>query len=163
LLVQNAKGKMLVAERASDFRKTYRLNYPTKNCSDCSASGKRMTRNDNDTTVVDLKNSVSKFVKDREWGRFHTPRNLAESICIESAELLEIFQWSTEEDSLSTSDQSTVRKVEDELADVLIYCVGLANVVGIDITTAILNKMERNEEKYPADRYKGTYSKPGNR
>jgi NTP pyrophosphatase (non-canonical NTP hydrolase) len=53
-----------------------------------------------------------------------------------------------------------LKKLEEELADVLIYCIAIANATGIDVTTAILNKMKRNEEKYPTERYKGTYSKP---
>ena len=119
-----------------------------------------MESGDGHTTVTDLKATVARFVKDREWERFHTPRNLAESICIESAELLELFQWSDQDEAPTANSPPMLKKLEEELADVLIYCIAIANATGIDVTTAILNKMKRNEEKYPTERYKGTYSKP---
>jgi NTP pyrophosphatase (non-canonical NTP hydrolase) len=114
---------------------------------------------DNNTTFEDLKEAVRKFVRDREWEKYHTPRNLAESISIESCELLELFQWSLSEDE-SSVDSMRLSQLEDELADILVYCISLANVTKIDVTTAILNKMKKNEQRYPAQKYKGTYSKP---
>jgi NTP pyrophosphatase (non-canonical NTP hydrolase) len=84
-----------------------------------------MEHKDN-TTLQNLKTSVRDFVKDRDWEKYHTARNLAESISIEAAELLELFQWSLNEEDESgvTGDPVKLRKVEEELADVLIYCVG---------------------------------------
>jgi dCTP diphosphatase len=119
----------------------------------------RMRQEDGNTTIEHLKDVVREFVRDREWEKYHTPRNLAESISIESSELLELFQWSlsVEESSL---DSMRLSQLEDELADILVYCIGLANVTKIDVTTAILNKMKKNEQKYPAEKYKRTYSKP---
>ena len=120
-----------------------------------------MEHNDNDTTLQNLKTSVRDFVKDRDWEKYHTARNLAESISIEASELLEVFQWSLKEDESGvTGDPAKLRNVEEELADVLIYCVGLANATGIDITQAILHKLKKNEGKYPIREFKGTYSKP---
>jgi len=119
-----------------------------------------MDYNDNSTTLQTLKSAVRTFVKDREWEKYHTPRNLAESISIEASELLELFQWSLEEET-SSLDSAKLSQLEDELADILVYCISLANVTNIDISTVVLNKMKRNEEKYPAERYRGTYSKPG--
>jgi len=122
----------------------------------------QMEQTDGNTTIQDLKTSVHDFVKNRDWEKYHTARNLAESISIEASELLELFQWSLDEEDKSkvTQDPAELGRVADELADVLIYCLGLANVTGIDIAQAILHKLKKNEEKYPIGKYKGTYSKP---
>jgi NTP pyrophosphatase (non-canonical NTP hydrolase) len=120
-----------------------------------------MESNDNNTTLQTLKVAVGKFVKDRDWIKYHTARNLAESISIEASELLELFQWSLNEDQASLAAESPkLGRVEEELADVVMYCVGLANATGIDVAKAIFSKLARNEKKYPVQRYKGTYSKP---
>ena len=107
-----------------------------------------------------MKKLVEKFVRDREWEKFHTPRSLAESICIEAAELLEIFQWSlaNETDSI-LNDPIKFGRLKEELADVLIYCLSLANRAKIDIAKAIADKMEKNERKYPIEKFKGFYEK----
>lgn len=81
-----------------------------------------------------------KFQSDRDWKKYHTPENLAKSISIEAAELLEHFQWQKEYD---------VGEVADELADVLIYCIYMADAFDFDIKEIILNKMEKNAIKYP--------------
>lgn len=119
-----------------------------------------MYYNDATATINDLKKLVEKFVRDREWEKFHTPRNLAESICIEAAELLEIFQWSlaNEKDSILT-DSVKFSRVREELADVLIYCLSFANRAKIDIAKAIADKMEKNKRKYPIEKFKGFYKK----
>ena len=88
----------------------------------------------------ELKEKLLKFQSDRNWRVYHTPENLAKSISIEAAELLEHFQWGRE------YDQS---EVEDELADVLIYCIYMADRLDADIKEIILNKMEKNALKYP--------------
>jgi len=119
-----------------------------------------MHYNDAATTVNDLKKLIERFVRDREWEKFHTPRNLAESICIEAAELLEIFQWdlANESDSI-LNDSVKFGRLKEELADVLIYCLSLANRTKIDIAEAIADKMEKNERKYPVEKFKGFYEK----
>ena len=81
-----------------------------------------------------------KFQKDRDWKKFHTPENLAKSISIEAAELLEHFQWQKEYD---------VGEVADELADVLIYCLYMVDVMDFDLKEIIFNKMAKNAIKYP--------------
>lgn len=91
-----------------------------------------------------------KFQEQRDWKKFHTPENLAKSISIESAELLEHFQWGKEYDS---------SEVADELADVLIYCIYMADAMNFDIEEIILNKMEKNALKYPVDKSKGNSKK----
>jgi len=114
-----------------------------------------MERNDNSTTIEILKTAVQNFVKDRDWQKYHTARNLAESIIVEASELLELFQWSIKEEESSVSAE----KLEDEFADVMIYCLSLSNVAGIDVTQAVLRKLLKNEERYPKDRNKGIFIK----
>ena len=86
------------------------------------------------------------FVEERDWDQFHTPENLAKSIAIEAAELLECFQWT------SNADQA---RVEEELADVVTYCVHLANRIGVDLDEIVLRKLESTRTKYPADQARG--------
>lgn len=105
------------------------------------------------TTVNDLKELVERFIRDRGWEKFHTPRNLAESICIEAAELLEIFQWDLGDKTEMINNSIKLNRIKEELADVLIYCISMANNMKIDIAEAIFNKMKKNEEKYPAEKY----------
>lgn len=92
-----------------------------------------------------------KFRDDRDWAQFHSGENLAKSICIEASELLEVFQWSEQEKSLD--------KVKEELADVLLYATLMADHYHLDIDEIMLNKLIRNEEKYPADLVKGSRKK----
>ena len=98
----------------------------------------------------ELKSEIIKFQKERDWKKFHTPENLAKSISIEAAELLEHFQWQKEYD---------VGEVADELADVLIYCFYMADRLDLDIKEIMLNKMEKNAQKYPVDKAKGNATK----
>lgn len=86
------------------------------------------------------------FVAEREWEQFHSPENLAKSIAIEAAELLQCFQW---------NDAATDSRVEEELADVLTYCFLLAARLGVDPDDAILRKLEVTRAKYPVDRARG--------
>jgi NTP pyrophosphatase (non-canonical NTP hydrolase) len=118
--------------------------------------------NDSNTTFAAVKSLIEKFIQDRDWKKFHTPRNLAESICIESAELLEIFQWTTADEAKSmVKDAAELKKIQEELADILIYCISMLNATGTDIVKALLNKIRKNETKYPSEVFKGTYSKMG--
>ncbi len=115
-----------------------------------------MQNNDNSITVEGLKQKVEKFIKDREWKMFHTPRNLAESICIESAELLEIFQWTLATDpQYKERESAELNNIKDELADVIIYCLSMANSLKIDVTESVLNKLNKNAEKYPIEKSSG--------
>jgi NTP pyrophosphatase (non-canonical NTP hydrolase) len=99
----------------------------------------------------ELYNRITKFRDDRDWAQFHSGENLAKSICIEASELLEVFQWSEQEKSLD--------KVKEELADVLLYATLMADHYHLDIDEIMLNKLIRNEEKYPADLVKGSSKK----
>ncbi|MBT3602443.1 MAG: nucleotide pyrophosphohydrolase [Candidatus Latescibacteria bacterium] len=105
---------------------------------------------DQETTVDDLREAVKKFVSARNWEGFHNPKNLAMSIAIEAAEIMEHFQWGTIEEgkALMTGDEARA-EVADELADVMIYCLSFANATGIDVSEAILKKLARNEGRFP--------------
>ena len=98
----------------------------------------------------DIKKEILMFQKERDWKKFHTPENLAKSISIEAAELLEHFQWQKEYDE---------NEVADELADVLIYCLYMADAMDFDVKEIILNKMKKNAIKYPIDKSKGNAKK----
>lgn len=100
--------------------------------------------------MKEIKERLLDFQRQREWKKFHTPENLAKSISIEAAELLEHFQWGKEYD---------VSDVSEELADVLIYCIYMADAMDLDINEIILNKMEKNAIKYPVDKSKGNAKK----
>ncbi|UCG36742.1 MAG: nucleotide pyrophosphohydrolase [Candidatus Bathyarchaeota archaeon] len=111
---------------------------------------------DKETSIEDLKIAVSKFVHERDWERYHNPKDLAESICIEAAELLQLFQWRKPKDGEGIkSDPSNIERIKHELADVVVYCLSMANTLDLDLSEVVLNKIEQNEKKYPADLYKG--------
>jgi NTP pyrophosphatase (non-canonical NTP hydrolase) len=111
---------------------------------------------DEQTTVAALRSAVDAFVGARDWYVYHTPKNLAMSIAIETAELLEHYQWLTPEASLALTDDAAQRAaVADELADVLIYCLSFANCTGIDVSDAVLRKLARNETRFPVERVRG--------
>ena len=113
---------------------------------------------DANTTVAELKQLVNDFVDRRDWHRFHSPKNLAMSLAIEAAELMEHFQWiSTDQSRLVTGDPDRLEAVGDELADVLCYALAMGNELGLDLATAINHKITKNEKKYPADQYRGRY------
>ena len=90
------------------------------------------------------------FVVARDWDPFHTPENLAKSISIEAAELLELYQW---------TDNPGQQQVEDELADVVTYCIHLANRLGVDLDEIVMNKLAKTEQKYPVELNQGTINK----
>lgn len=102
-------------------------------------------------SLEELKQKIQKFVDERDWNQYHTPSNLAKSITIEASELLECFQWNDTEYDLS--------QVKEELADVLNYCIQLASVLNLDIRQIILDKMEKNTQKYPVDKCLGKSTK----
>lgn len=107
-------------------------------------------------TLSDLQTRVNNFVEARDWRSFHNPKNLALSISIESAELMEHFQWLTIEQSRKRLDDPTKRaEIAAELADVLIYALSFAEATKIDITDAILKKLARNEERFPPEVVRG--------
>lgn len=94
---------------------------------------------------------IKKFRDDREWKQFHTPSNLAKAISIESGELLEEFLWD--------NDNFNLQNVKEELADVMIYCIHMANALDVNIEDIINMKMDKNEMKYPIEKAKGRRTK----
>ncbi|WP_066638553.1 nucleotide pyrophosphohydrolase [Desulfolucanica intricata] len=108
---------------------------------------------DKKTNIQELKDLVEDFVKERHWNQFHSPKNISMSIAIEAAELMELFQWSGEEDL----DGIQANRVREELADVVIYCLSMANATGIDLAAAVREKVKANAEKYPVEKFKGKY------
>ena len=115
---------------------------------------------DQSVTLAALKERVKKFVDDRDWARYHNAKDVAVSITIEAAELVEIFQWVKDSEQHKIfEDPAKMQKLRNELADVLIYCVSLANALDIDIGKAVFEKIAENEGKYPVERIKGNYRK----
>lgn len=95
-------------------------------------------------------NEIIEFNKERDWGQFHSPENLAKSIAIEAGELLECFQWNNNYDK---------EKVCEELADVVNYCIVMADQLQVDLEKIVLDKLEKNRQKYPVEKAKGTSKK----
>jgi dCTP diphosphatase len=117
---------------------------------------------DADTTVEMLRARVRAFVAEREWEKYHTPKNLAMSLAIEAAELMEHFQWLDPAESRAVAqDAAAGAAVAEELADVLCYALSLANALGIDVSSSVIAKLEKNARKYPADRFRGRYRAEG--
>ena len=105
-----------------------------------------------------LKLRARKFADDRDWDQFHSPKNLSMALSVEVSELVECFQWLTEQQSRSLDEQQ-LAAVADEIADIQIYLVRLADKVGIDIGEAVDQKITKNEAKYPADKVRGSSKK----
>ena len=94
---------------------------------------------------------IRKFTNDRDWDQFHSPANLAKSIAIEAAELLECFQWD--------ENNFDIENVKEELADVLVYCQDLLDKLGLDEDEIVNKKMDKNETKYSVEKAKGSAKK----
>jgi dCTP diphosphatase len=116
---------------------------------------------DEHTTVAALRQAVAAFVDARDWRPFHSPKNLAMSIAIEAAELMERFQWLTTEQAQAAVQVPAERlAVAEELADVVIYCLSLSNALDLDVSSAVLNKLQVNEGRYPTDEFRGRFRRP---
>ena len=105
-------------------------------------------------SLATLRDALRRFAARRDWEQFHTPKNLAMALCVESAELLEHFQWLTAEQSLAL-DARRKRAIADEIADVLLYLTRLADVLRIDPLAAAERKLRKNAVKYPVARARG--------
>lgn len=102
------------------------------------------------TSSKSVREALAELVAERDWAQSHTPENLAKSISIEAAELLECFQWNSEPDP---------KRVKDELADVLTYCLHLCARIGVDPEQIVLDKLEITRKKYPVDKAKSSSKK----
>ena len=110
--------------------------------------------------VAALESALQTFADERDWNQFHSPKNLAMALTGEVGELVEIFQWTSEESSKAVAqDPKTARAVRDEIADVLLYLVRLSSVLGVDLNEAVSHKLVSNAQKYPAGR-SGPIRKP---
>lgn len=109
-------------------------------------------------SLTELHNTVRHFAAERDWDQFHSPKNLAAALSVEASELLEHFQWLTEEQSKNLSADK-LAQVRLEMADVLIYLVRLADKLNVDLVAAANDKVALNAQKYPADKAKGSMRK----
>ena len=105
--------------------------------------------------IKELTDKVNQFRDDRNWKQFHNPKDLAVSLSIEASELLENFQWKTSEEAVKVN----LENIKDELADVLIYAMLLANDLGLDVEKIVKNKIGKNEMKYPVEKAYGVKTK----
>lgn len=109
-------------------------------------------------SIDTLRARVNNFVEERDWAQFHSPKNLAMAMIVEAAEVVEHFQWMTEQDSRQL-DAETREKVGQELADTFVYLMRIADVCGIDLIAATNAKIDLNARKYPVDKCKGSNDK----
>lgn len=100
-------------------------------------------------TLDDLQQRLRQFADERDWQRFHTPKNLAMALSVEASELVEIFQWLTPDESSAVMDSDEAEHVREELADILIYLVRLADVLEVDLEAAGQAKIARNAQRVP--------------
>ena len=115
---------------------------------------------DRNTSVSILKEKVAKFRDERDWLKFHNPKDLSIALSIESAELEELFLW---KDDISAKrirrDQKQLQRIREEIADIFIYLLSLSNVLGLDVSEAVDEKLEQNAKKYPISKSKGSNKK----
>ncbi|MFW3338154.1 nucleotide pyrophosphohydrolase [Aliarcobacter butzleri] len=108
--------------------------------------------------IKKIEKVLKQFSQERDWEQFHSPKNLSMALSVEASELVEIFQWLTEEQSYTLSD-SKKQHTKEEVADIAIYLLRICMKLDIDLEEAILEKMKKNEEKYPVEKVKGSAKK----
>jgi dCTP diphosphatase len=108
--------------------------------------------------LQELRDILQRFAAERDWDQFHSPKNLASALVVEAAELLEHFQWITEEQSKQLSPPAKAR-VAEELADILIYLVRVADKLDIELLPAAREKIKKNADRYPIDKARGNSKK----
>jgi dCTP diphosphatase len=115
------------------------------------------------TDIIDIdtfKKTLVDFARIRDWEKYHNPKNVAMALTVEASELLEIFQWMSEAESLAAKDIPEIKKnISYELADIIIYAIRMADLLNINLNEALHNKMAVNNDKYPADKVKGSARK----
>ncbi len=116
--------------------------------------------NDKATNIYQLRQLAQDFVDERDWGKYHNPKDLSISIAIEAAELMELFQWAGQREvAKMLEDAEKLISIKEELADVMILCLNMANTLDIDVSQAIVEKIAKNKAKYPAELVSGNYRK----
>jgi NTP pyrophosphatase (non-canonical NTP hydrolase) len=113
---------------------------------------------DSDTTLQDLRDLALRFRDARDWRQFHTPKDLALAIGIEAGELGELFLWTSDGD-IDARDPTFREQAGDEIADVLIFLLYMAEALDIDVANAVVDKIQANEERYPVDKSRGVADK----
>lgn len=108
--------------------------------------------------LISLRNSLRAFATERDWDQFHSPKNLASALSVEAAELLEHFQWLTDEESRNLPE-ATRKAVAEEIADVLLYLVRIADKLDVDLSEAARHKIALNTDKYPVELARGNATK----
>lgn len=108
--------------------------------------------------LEELRIRISKFAKERDWDQFHSPKNLSMALIVEAGELVEHFQWIKQSESFALPAEK-LKAVEEELADIFVYLVRIADQLGIDLISASHRKIESNAAKYPADMVRGSSRK----
>lgn len=111
---------------------------------------------DGSTTIADLRSEVENFVTERQWEKFHSPKNISMALSVEASELMEHFQWITAEESLALAPEKKV-EVGEELADVFCYLLAIANSLDVDVASTFHRKMELNRRKYPIEQIRGRF------
>lgn len=110
--------------------------------------------------IDSLQGMIKEFVRERGWDKFHNPKNLSMALSVETSELLELFQWlSLEEAEAIKSDPEKMQKIQDEMADVTVYLLRLADVLSVDLERSVRVKMEKNRAKYPSEKVFGSAKK----
>jgi NTP pyrophosphatase (non-canonical NTP hydrolase) len=113
-----------------------------------------------DARISELQNKVASFVHERNWEKFHTPKDLALAIAIETAELLELFQWKNKKEIQGLLNDTKYRnRIEEEIADIMIYILVLSNTLDIELSEAVLQKIQTNKDRYPIPKAKGKATK----
>jgi len=102
-----------------------------------------------------LQQTLRDFASDRDWEQFHSPRNLISALNVEAGELLELFQWESKNHIVDVNEPETRQKVEDEIADVFIYLLRIADKLDVSLENVAIAKMKKNAEKYPVEKSKG--------
>ena len=108
-------------------------------------------------SIKELRDNILNFRDARDWKKFHNPKDLAISISLEAAELLEVFQWSGSD--VEVDSEKKINKTKEELADVMIYSILMADTLGLDMSEIVNNKLEENNRKYPVEKAYGKADK----
>ena len=111
------------------------------------------------STLEGLMHAIDQFAEERDWNQFHTPKNLAGSICIEGSELMELFQWDSPTTKDLAADEKKLAKVREELADILNYALRFCSILGLDPLQIVEHKLWINGQKYPVEKAKGSAKK----
>ena len=104
-----------------------------------------------------IKNEIQTFVDERDWEQFHSPKNLSMALSVEASELVEIFQWQKQDEYKDKGDK-VINAVKDEVADIFYYVVRMCQKMDINLEEALLEKMEKNKQKYPVEKVRGKSS-----